>query len=164
MKIIKKDAFEVFGIERIFKNNKLNNIPKFWEECHKNGSYNKLLLDSGETESNDNESCIISAICGYRQTDRNTIPYMICAKKTEKSKATGYIIIEIPASEWAVFRSPEDCADPASHISVLMRQAYKDWLPTSGYDLAKAPDMELYFGKNGKCTAVEVWIPVKKIL
>lgn len=162
IRIEQRAAFEVFGIERIFKDKKSNTVPKFWQECHNNGSYEKLFQDAGGAiDHSDKEAkCTINAICGYRKTEKHTFPYMICAERKAGVNATGYIIIEIPAKTWAVVKS-EEGAEPTSQLNDLFKRVYR-WLPTSGYDLAEAPDMEIYYGGGGKMTSVEVWIAVKK--
>lgn len=156
-----RNAFEVFGIEKIFKETKKNKIPEFWKECHKNGSYEKLFIDAGGKQTQDQGGrCLINAVCGYRDTGKNTFPYMLCAERTQNSKLTGYTIIEIPASTWVVFRSTE-ADSPGEGISGLFRNFYKEWLPTSGYNVLNAPDMEVYYsGKNGKFFE-ELWVAVK---
>jgi len=40
-RIEEKEAFEVFGIERIFGNEEAGKVPAFWDECHQNGNYGK---------------------------------------------------------------------------------------------------------------------------
>lgn len=37
-----------------------------------------------------------------------------------------------------------------------------DWLPSSGYEYAKGPDMEVYYNADPANASYEVWIPVVK--
>ncbi len=37
-----------------------------------------------------------------------------------------------------------------------------EWLPTSGFEFAEGPDVEVYFRPDPRQTAYEVWILVKK--
>lgn len=167
-RIEEKEAFEVFGIERIFGNYETNKVPDFWTECHQNGSYEKLFDDAGGTRYPDGHgypredgSCIINAICGYCEPGENIFPYMLYALKDEKSKTDGYKIVQIPKCTWAIFRSGE-LDNIGLEIPHLFNQAYSEWLPSSGYDKALGPDMEIYgTAKNGKYFE-EVWIPVIK--
>lgn len=163
-RIENKDKHIVFGIEKIFKESNKNKIPKFWAECHKNGSYEKLYVDAGGKNSNisnNNEKCIINAICGYRVTEKNTFPYMICAEKTENSNTKGYLMVEIPQATWAIFKS-DLSTTPGDGLSKIISYAYKDWLPSSGYDLDNAPDLEYYYTSVDGRFYEEYWIAIKK--
>ncbi|MCL2421963.1 MAG: AraC family transcriptional regulator [Defluviitaleaceae bacterium] len=166
MRIEKKEAFEVFGIERIFNiGAEGNNVPEFWAECHKNGSYEKLFDDAcgvrmppGEFKAG---PCVVNGFVGVHEPGGGVMPYMICAVKTEKCKTEGYKIAQIPAATWAVFRS-EESDDIGVHIPNLFNRAYSEWLPSSGYDKGAGPDMEIYgITASGKYYD-EVWIPVVK--
>ena len=42
----------------------------------------------------------------------------------------------------------------------LERRVVTEWLPTSGYEYAEGPDVEVYL--DPECTRFEVWIPVAK--
>ena len=44
----------------------------------------------------------------------------------------------------------------------LERRIMTEWLPTSGYEYADAPDIEFYLNPNPQNTQYEVWIPVRK--
>ena len=162
-RIEQKEAFEVFGIERIFNNDETTKVPGFWDECHENGSYEKLFDDAKGVRSNPPKPgiCTVYAVCGYYETEEKTFPYMICASKTKGCKTDGYKIAQIPKTTWAVFRSDES-DNVGIHISQLFNRAYSEWLPSSGYDKVAGPDIEMFgVAKNGKFFE-EVWIPVKK--
>lgn len=66
---------------------------------------------------------------------------------------------EIPASTWAIFsgsgRMPDD-------IQALEKRAVTEWLPTSGYEYADAPDIEVYQNADPANAQFEVWLPIRK--
>lgn len=143
-RIEQKEAFEVYGIEKIFKNDDLGNVSDFWDECHANGSLEKLPELHG--------------IVGYNEYDENTVPYMICAFKRMESKTDGYKVVQVPKYTWAIFRYDGlDNHGEQCQIPQLFNQAYSEWLPTSGCVKADGPDIEIY-GVDFE----EVWIPVVK--
>ena len=143
-----KEAFEVFGMEKIFKNDELGNVPDFWEECAAEGSLADL-----------NKQSVIYGIMGYCESGKNSVPYMICARKENSCGADGYKTVQIPGFTWAVFRVDglKDHGDGQCQIPLLFNRAYSEWLPSSGYEKANGPDMEVY-GTGFE----EVWIPVVK--
>lgn len=64
----------------------------------------------------------------------------------------------IPACTWAIFSSE----GTGQSIQELERRIITEWLPSSGFEYADAPDIEVYLDPNPLNTRYEVWIPVKK--
>jgi len=159
-RIEKSEAFEVFGIERVFGNDETDMVPGFWDECHKNGEYERLFQAAGAANGEDGKCCNF-AVCGYCESGDDSFPYMICALKKTDSNTDGFKVVQIPKTTWAVFRS-----DKGDHIGVeipkLFNRAYSEWLPSSGYDKAVGPDMEIYYTTPDGKYFEEVWIPIKK--
>ena len=151
-RIEEKEAFEVFGIERIFGNDESELVPGFWTEIQQNGEQKRLCDATGEAMP-ERGDMVLRAACGYCEPGEDVFPYMVCAVKTPKSKTVGFRVAQIPAATWAVFRS-----EPLPHIGTaipdLFSRAYSEWLPSSGYDKALGPDLEIY-GLNGDGTFYE---------
>jgi len=164
-RIEEKDAFKVFGIERIFSREDLSNgnVPRFWAESEKNGGLEKLYDDAGGIRNADGSPkysdttetmCIVNSVCDYKELEGGNFAYMICAFANPNSKTDGYEIVQIPKTTWAVFRSEKFSLDHiGQEIPKLFNRAYSEWLPTSGYDRdnrANVPYMEIYYrAKNG---------------
>ena len=64
----------------------------------------------------------------------------------------------VPRGVWAIFPG----AGTGQSIQELEKRIVTEWLPTSGYEFAQGPDVEVYFTPDPQNTAYEVWIPVKK--
>ncbi|MNI76858.1 Bacterial transcription activator, effector binding domain [compost metagenome] len=65
----------------------------------------------------------------------------------------------IPSATWAVF----ECIGPLPHaMQELQRRIITEWLPTSGFEYADAPDLELYSPGDSSAPdyRTEVWLPV----
>ncbi|GHV06997.1 hypothetical protein FACS1894217_06840 [Clostridia bacterium] len=161
-RIEEREAFEVFGIERIFGKDKMGEIPGFWTECQQNGEENRLVAASGQ-ECVKSGALLIKGICGYREDIDydNQFAYMLGVYKTEKSNTAGYTTTTIPKSTWAVFRSDKIDGFGAA-IPTLFSRAYSEWLPTSDYDKSNTADLEVYYMAEDGSFYEEVWIPVKK--
>ena len=65
----------------------------------------------------------------------------------------------VPAFTWAIF--PGTGPMPGA-IQELEKRVATEWLPTSGYEFADGPDMEVYLTPDPKNATFEVWIPVRK--
>ena len=159
-RIEEKEAFEVFGLERVFKNDENDKVPGFWDEVLGNGEYDRLYRAAGAKRGEDGKHCV-NAVCGYCEPGDDSFPYIICALKEPDSDTAGYRVVRIPRFTWAVFRS--DISDHmGTEILNLYSRAHSEWLPSSGYDRVAGPDMEVYYDAPGGNYFQEVWIPVKK--
>jgi len=170
-RIEEREAFEVFGLEGIFRNDETDNIASYWDECIGSGSYRRLFDAAGgkcnaegQLLPSQDESSVLNAICSYKEIDGESFPYMIFAKKNPDSKTDGFAAATIPKATWAVFKSDKFTPDKVGQeIPNLYGRAYSEWLPTSGYNKANGPEMEIYYeAVDGMCYE-EVWIPVIKL-
>ena len=64
----------------------------------------------------------------------------------------------VPASTWAIFTG----SGTNQSIQELEQRIVTEWLPTSGYEYANAPDIEVYLNADPENAQYEVWIPVTK--
>ena len=82
--------------------------------------------------------------------------YFIAVSSTKTDEAFEEYIV--PASTWAIF------SGTGTNLSVqeLERRIVMEWLPTSGYEYANAPDIEVYLNPDPQNAQYEVWIPVVK--
>lgn len=154
------DAFVVFGIEKVFSNDETDRVPWFWDECRKDGSFERLSKVAA-TKPEGQERHIINAVCGYYEPSEDSFPYMICTLKEPESNTEGFIEAVIPKATWAIFTS-EKTEEMGESIPELNMRIYNEWLPSSGYDKVSGPDMEVYFTDPDGQYYAEVWIPVTK--
>ncbi|MEW9123773.1 MAG: helix-turn-helix domain-containing protein [Thermotaleaceae bacterium] len=156
-KIMEKPAFQVYGIEEIFDTKdgeNLKAIPEFWCELRKDGRFDQLIRSSGYPST-------LNAVCGYRDIEGTTFPYMICCLKTPLSDTSGYKIVDIPSATWAIFvNEPHIIEETPKATQELTSRVYTDWLPTSNYTIIEGFEFEMYYETaNGKCYE-ETWIRV----
>lgn len=156
-KIVEKEAFQVYGIERIFEANKDSNenskkIQQFWIEKVNSGECESLAKSSGY-------SCTVNSVCGYEKLDGTKYPYMLCVLKESTSNTDGYKVIDIPKSTWAVFANePHSIEDTSKAIKELVSRIYTEWLPTSRYELIEGYEFEMYYTTEEGKYYEEVWI------
>lgn len=170
-RIEEREKIEVFGLEGIFRHDETDKIAEFWEECLNNGSYERLFDAAGgkrdsqaQQQPNEDGSCILNAVCSYREINGESFPYMIFAKKSPNNNVEGFTTATIPKSTWAVFKSDNFTPDKVcEEIPNLYSRAYSEWLPTSGYNKTNGPEMEIYYSTEDGMCFEEVWIPVVKL-
>lgn len=160
-----KEGFQVYGIEGIFttENGKnLTDIPDFWTKCRDDGSLGRLDASSGG-KGLTGEMCAVNAICDYEEREGANFPYMLCAFAAPGRDSTGYKVVDVPASTWAIFKSERlpagELEKTSDLIQDLIKRVYTDWLPTAAYDKVDGCELELYYN-DGKEFWTETWIRV----
>lgn len=153
--IVEKQGFEVAGVlRRISAKDGVNfmQVPAFWDECMKDGSYESIcrMADGGE----------MYGICLDFAEDQTQFGYMIAAR-AKGGAPKGFVKRGIPAATWAVFRAVGPVPFAVQDVT---KRIFSEWFPSTGYEHDDAPELEVYpMGNPGAaeyCT--EIWIPVKK--
>ncbi|GAA3413446.1 helix-turn-helix domain-containing protein [Paenibacillus hodogayensis] len=161
-----KEAFDVFGIERVFDWSDETSTPSMlWQESEANGEVQRLSENAGPLPPFVNPVMDnVHGIYSYRETGENTFPYMIGAFKGAGSTATeDYITVTIPAHTWAIFPSkPFEWSSFDETIDTLYKRVFSEWFPTSGYE-PEGTQLEV-FGDEGALGYLELWFAVRKII
>lgn len=150
-RIEKKDAFRIIGVSRPLDKEIENNfavVPTMWQEAAVNGTIQKL---AGMMDAAPMGLLGVSACNNPEQWK-----YFIAVSSTKE--AEGFEECTIPAATWAIF--PGEGTNQS--IQELEQRIVTEWLPTSGYEYANAPDIEVYLNPDPQNAQYEVWIPVTK--
>ena len=146
-----KEAFRIIGVSAPLDMEIENNfmvVPQMWQDAVANGTIQKLagMMDTP-----------LMGLLGVSAcNDEEQWKYFIAVSSTkENDEFEEYIV---PASTWAVFSG----TGTNKSIQELQRRIITEWLPTSGYEYANAPDMEVYLNPDPQNAQYEVWIPVIK--
>jgi AraC family transcriptional regulator len=154
-RIEKKEAFKIVGVKEHYPfsiEESFASVPLFWQKTAQNG--------------------LIPTICSYMDREPNGVlgvstcmngkdfDYYI-AVATNKETPAELVEYIVPECTWAIF----ECigAMPFA-IQNLQKRIVSEWLPTSGYEYANAPDIEVYFEGNQQADdyRCEAWLPVVK--
>lgn len=152
-RIEKKEAFRIIGVstplcKEIEKN--FESVPKFFNETAANGTVQKLA----GLMKNEPMGVLGVSACNEQEDWR----YFVAVANQDDS-AEGFEEYTVPASTWAIF--PGEGVMPAA-IQDIEKRIVMEWLPTSGYEYASAPDIEVYLNADPQNAKFEVWIPVIK--
>ncbi|WP_066495517.1 AraC family transcriptional regulator [Abyssisolibacter fermentans] len=152
-RIEEKEAFRIVGISQplhkeIEKNFAI--VPQMWQTAAMDGTIPKLV-----TMMNNQPMGLLGvSVCN----DNEEWKYFI-AVSTSKLIDETLEEYSVPASKWAIFTG--NGKNPQS-IQELEQRIVTEWLPTSGYEYANAPDIEVYLNDDPNNSQYEVWIPVIK--
>ncbi len=154
-RIEKKDALRIVGVKAHFELNVEENfeqIPALWVKTVQSGVFARIL---GLVNQEPKGILGVSSCMNGKDFD-----YYIAAP-SDLPVPEGLEAYTVPACTWAIF----SCIGPMpAAIQALQKRIVSEWLPSSGYEYANAPDIEVYF--EGDQQAVdyrcEVWLPVTK--
>jgi AraC family transcriptional regulator len=154
-KIEKKAAFRVVGVTEHFDmdvEEAFARVPLFWQKTIQSGMIPEILAQLNQppygllgvsTCMNGKDFDYYIAVASGNPTPENMVEY------------------DVPACTWAVF----ECIGPMPHaIQELQKRIITEWLPSSGYEYADAPDIEVYTEGDQQSSTYrsEVWLPIVK--
>lgn len=146
-----KEAFRIVGVSAPLFGEIESNfmiVPKMWQDAATNGTMQRLatMMDTPL------KGLLGVSVCNEQEEWR----YFIAAASTKEDKELEEYTV--PASTWAVFSGN----GASQSVQELEQRIVTEWLPTSGYEYANAPDIEVYLNPDPQNAQYEVWIPVTK--
>lgn len=146
-----KPSFHIIGVSQPLHKEIENNfaiVPKMWQEAAINGTIQKLaaLMDTPL------KGLLGVSVCN----DEEQWKYFIAVSSTKVVKEFEEYIV--PEAIWAIFSG----SGTNQSIQALEQRIVTEWLPTSGYEYANAPDVEVYLNPDPQNAQYEVWIPIAK--
>ncbi len=122
-------------------------IPDEWDAAVKDGTLVKLHSLMNQQPQ---------GLLGVSIHNEREWKYLIAVSSTENSDL--FEKYEIPAATWAIFSGK----GTNKSLQNLERRVITEWLPTSGYDYADIPDIEVYVKADPNDAIYEYWLPVVK--
>jgi AraC family transcriptional regulator len=153
-RIVKKDAFRIVGMKSLLGKNIEENfkiVPEFWNQVSKEGKIPQLvsLINTEPMGVLGVSACM---------DDLEQWEYYI-AVASDNETPSDMVDYTVPACTWAIFSGQGPM--PYS-IQELEKRIITEWLPTSGYEYANAPDIEVYLDADPTNPRYEVWLPITK--
>lgn len=152
-RIVKEDSFHVLGVgiplHKSLEENFME-VPQFWGQVATDGTLERLLpYMDGEPKG----------VLGVSACPEGDDWEYYVAVASDGTVPEGLRQWQIPACTWAVFAGRGPMPDA---IQELQRRIITEWLPSSGYQYANAPDLEVYLEPNPADAVFEIWLPVEK--
>ena len=188
--LLRHTTFDIVGGECTeYENGKLEDIVKFamdgdyWLHFFSSGIFYSEVIADAMKKSRAN--IVVSVDSGTKETYEKIKRVKTFDKVWENmakySRAgvqddfcnKGYVILKyiiipkvndsleefiVPGCTWAIFAGQ----GTNKSIQELEKRIVTEWLPTSGYEYADGPDIEVYFNADPENAKYEVWIPVTK--
>jgi AraC family transcriptional regulator len=156
-KLVEKEAFSVLGkkVKVSCKDGEnFRVIPEFCQKCQEDGTFGCLakLAD---------KSMGTLGICDNFNEQTDDFDYYCAAVYDGGEIPQGMETLDIPKLTWAVF---ESVGPMPGAIQDVWKRIFSEWFPSSGYEHAKGPELEVY--EKGDMSKPDyksrVWIPVVK--
>lgn len=151
-RIEEKAPFRIVGFrepavrdaEEMFKS-----VPLFWQKTA------PLIPQAVSLMNGEPKGLLGVSTCNEAEGKQN---YYYIAVASDKPAPEGMHEMIVPASAWAIFAGSGTQGD----IQALQVRIVSEWLPSSGYEWANAPDVEVYLNSDLQNMQFEVWLPVAK--
>lgn len=146
-----KDAFHIIGVSQPLHKEVEKNfviVPKMWQDAVTNGTIQKLAGMMNTSLM----GLLGVSVCN----DEDQWKYFIAVSSSRADDE--FEEYTVPAATWAIFSG----TGTNQSIQELEKRIVTEWLPTSGYEYANAPDIEVYLNPDPQNAQYEVWIPVTK--
>lgn len=145
------DAFRVVGFCQAIQPDLEENfaqIPRFWGEVAQSGQIEELLaLADGK----------VPGLLGVSSCDPDTPNFYYIAVTSNAPIPDGMTEFIVPAGKWAIFSGHGPMPTAIQELECRM---VTEWMPSSGYEWSKAPDVEQYLNADPQDAKFEVWMPI----
>lgn len=149
--IVKREAFRIVGfrtqlpmdVEESFQV-----VPRFWTEISPWQAELFPLMNE--------EPVGMLGVCTCGEEEDN---YYYIAAASSAPLPEGMYEWNVPAATWAVFNGAGQLPDA---MQKLQKRIVSEYLPDSGYEWTKAPDIEVYLNRLGDESRFHVWVPVTR--
>lgn len=151
-RIEKKEAFRIVGVSEplemdIEKNFEI--VPQMWGKAAMNGTIPRLgAMMEGMPMG-------LLGVSSCNESDNWRYYIAVASGQPIESDLEEYIV---PDSTWAIFSGEGD----GKSLQELEKRIVSEWLPTSGYEYANGPDIEVYLNSDPENMKYEIWIPVTR--
>lgn len=151
-RIEKKEAFRTIGVSEPLQPELEKNfeiVPKMWENAAINGTIPKLAA------AMDGMPMGLLGVSSCNEPEHWRYHIAVTSSQPIDDTLEEYMV---PAATWAIFSGE----GTNKSIQELEKRIITEWLPTSGYEYANAPDIEVYLSADPHNAKYEVWIPVER--
>jgi len=155
VRIENKPSFVIVGRKTWISGPDNDQFGTFWREAHENGLVAELRKLSKDVPGPVTGSHAFGVSCVENDPTNRKFFFFIAAETDGADSDHALESYTIPACKWAIFSNHGDM--PKSLVDAEM-YAFLNWLPSSAYKHANAPEMEIYPVYDN--TLVEFWLPI----
>jgi AraC family transcriptional regulator len=154
-----KPAFSLTGvsIRTPMGGRSFQEVPALWDRCLSDGTVARLRECARPGSTLD-----VVGVCAEFHIAAGEFTYLIAVETpTDRSALpAGCRDIPVPAATWGIFGSRGPLPEA---IQGLMQRIYGEWFPSSGWEHAEGPELEIYSREDIRNPDYysEIWIPLR---
>nr|WP_308743126.1 AraC family transcriptional regulator [uncultured Anaerocolumna sp.] len=155
-KIVEREKFNLLVKAQAFRNESISEegnteIPDFWKQCGTNGVF-EVLKKNTKTQDT-------YGVCAPISKESTHFDYGIGMMYEGGNVPEGYRVWEVTPTLWAVFKC---IGEDGRCIGETWDRIFKEFLPSSDYNMLDAVDFEFYPDNCDLDCFCEIWIPVER--
>ncbi len=148
-----KASFRIIGVSQPLDKEIEKNfmvVPQMWQKAATDGTLNKIIPLMNQQPM----GVLGVSACN----DKEEWKYFIAVSSSSEidNSLEEYVV---PGCTWAIFSG----TGTNRSIQESEQRVVTEWLPTSGYEFADAPDVEVYLNPDPDNGQYEVWLPIRKV-
>ena len=154
-RIVRLPAFDVIGKMTWISGQDSTLFGRFWEQCRQDGTLDVLRQFAGSQAGKHTQGFMLGVSRVEQDPSNREFHYMVAVERPVGGVIpNGLEVYRVPETQWAAF----ECHGQKMPESIVQTEmyAFMEWLPSSGYAHALAPEMEVYLAGD----ACEFWLPV----
>ena len=155
MRIEEKEAFRVAGQKTWISGQGNQQFGDFWASSKESGLIKTLNSLSGYQPGSVTKSHVFGIFRVEEDPLNRAFNFWIATEAGSATIPEGLETYWVPACKWAIFSNTGEL--PMSLVEAEMF-AFMEWLPSSPYQHANAPELEVYPAQDENL--VEFWLPV----
>lgn len=155
VRIETKPAFVVSGRKTWISGQDNDLFGRFWEAAQRDGLVDRLKTLSADPASSVTGARVFGVSCVGVDPTIRAFDFFIAS---ECGPVDDLEAVHIPMCTWAIFSNRGTL--PMSLIEAEMT-AFTEWLPSSAYRHAHAPELEVYPDRGD--ARVEFWLPIEPV-
>jgi AraC family transcriptional regulator len=154
-RIIDRPGFDVVGKKTWISGQDNELFGSFWVRCRAEGLFEVFERIHSGCPGPQTGASTLGISCVEKNPADRAFYYMIAVETPAGYSSDELEIYQVPATQWAVFECRGEV--PGSIVEAEI-YAFTQWLPTSEFTHAAAPEMEVYLPEvQNYC---EFWLPI----
>lgn len=156
-RIVDRPAFTVAGRSTWIGGPDNELFGRFWAQCQSDGTFDRFQALTAMSPGPQTQGHVLGISRVEADPIHREFTFLIGVEVPADADTGELERVTVPACRWAVFEAHGPVPEALVAAEIV---AFIEWLPTSGYVHARAPEMEVYPPSPDGQPYCEFWLPV----
>lgn len=158
-RLVERPAFTVAGRSVWISGQDNAQFGRFWAQCKEDGTFDGFRAITGLAPGVQTRGHVLGVSRVEADPAKRAFTFMVTVELPPDADPGDLATYTVPPSRWAIFEAHG--AVPDALVAAEMF-AFAEWLPSSGYTHAAAPELEVYPPSPDGAPYCEFWLPVER--